>query len=252
MMLLAKGAGKPRSHFSLIGDHNWCLARPEEGKLVTEIAVRRLDYGYFVRPGAEMADGTARVEPCLGYLVDHPDGLLLFDTGMGARPDVDAHYRPRRQTLAEALAGVGPRLRRRGGPLRATHHRRRARALLDAAAGDVELTALVRAGARLDPRLALRALTYALPVSWTAGHAFTVQVSVDGETTTLEVGGGGLRLAEAPPSGVPTARLRLTRAAFDALLAGDEPDADGVVVEGDRTAVRTVRGWTDRLRTESR
>jgi N-acyl homoserine lactone hydrolase len=47
------------------------------------------------------------VEACLGYLVKHPRGLLLVDTGMGSHPEVDAHYRPRRRPLAQALAGVG-------------------------------------------------------------------------------------------------------------------------------------------------
>lgn len=69
-----------------------------------------MNYGYFVRPAAEAGTGAARVEPCLGYLIDHPDGLLLFDTGMGSDPDVDAHYRPSRQPLATALAAAGARL----------------------------------------------------------------------------------------------------------------------------------------------
>ncbi|MDT0261448.1 N-acyl homoserine lactonase family protein [Jatrophihabitans lederbergiae] len=72
--------------------------------------VRRLDFGYFVRPADETGTGRARVEPCLGYLVDHPDGLLLMDTGMGAHPHVDAHYRPARRDLPGALADVGVRL----------------------------------------------------------------------------------------------------------------------------------------------
>jgi N-acyl homoserine lactone hydrolase len=50
------------------------------------------------------------VEPCLGYVVRHRDGVLLFDTGMGSRPDVDAHYRPRRTGLEEALRNSGLRL----------------------------------------------------------------------------------------------------------------------------------------------
>jgi N-acyl homoserine lactone hydrolase len=74
---------------------------------VRPVAVSRLDYGYFVRPAAETGTGTVRVEPCLGYLVRHPDGLLLFDTGMAADPEVDDWYRPRRTGVAEALAGVG-------------------------------------------------------------------------------------------------------------------------------------------------
>lgn len=66
-----------------------------------------MDFGYFVRPAEETGTGAPRVEPCLGYVVDHPDAVLLFDTGMGSHPDVDAHYRPRRRPLAAALARSG-------------------------------------------------------------------------------------------------------------------------------------------------
>lgn len=76
---------------------------------MTNVAVRRIDFGYFVRPAEETATGAARVEPCLGYLVDHPHGLVLLDTGMGDGPDVDAHYRPARRPLAVALADAGVR-----------------------------------------------------------------------------------------------------------------------------------------------
>ncbi|MDT7536855.1 MAG: N-acyl homoserine lactone hydrolase [Actinomycetota bacterium] len=65
--------------------------------------VRRVDFGYFVRPASETGTGGPRVEACLGYLVEHVDGLLLFDTGMGSHPEVDAQYRPRRRSLPEAL-----------------------------------------------------------------------------------------------------------------------------------------------------
>ena len=72
-----------------------------------ELAVRRIDFGYFVRPAAETATGVPQAEPVLGYLVSHPAGLLLVDTGMGSHPDVDAHYRPRRRGLDAALASAG-------------------------------------------------------------------------------------------------------------------------------------------------
>lgn len=75
-----------------------------------QVTVRRIDFGYFVRPAAETGTGRPRVEPCLGYLVRHPGGVLLFDTGMGAHRDVDAHYRPRRTGLTEALAAPGAAL----------------------------------------------------------------------------------------------------------------------------------------------
>jgi N-acyl homoserine lactone hydrolase len=74
---------------------------------MSPITVHRLDYGYFVRPAAETGTGSPRVEPCLGYLVRHPDGLLLFDTGMGSDPEVDQWYRPRRTPVADALAALG-------------------------------------------------------------------------------------------------------------------------------------------------
>ena len=75
-----------------------------------DATVRRVDFGYFIRPAEETGTGAPRVEPCLGYLVRHPDGVVLLDTGMGAHPDVDAHYRPRRRDLAAALAGAGSTL----------------------------------------------------------------------------------------------------------------------------------------------
>lgn len=74
---------------------------------MADLAVRRVDFGYFVRPPAETGTGEPQVEPCLGYLVNHPAGLLLVDTGMGSHPDVDAHYRPRRRSLNLALTDVG-------------------------------------------------------------------------------------------------------------------------------------------------
>jgi len=74
------------------------------------VTVRRVDFGYFVRPAEETGTGMLRVEPCLGYLVEHPGGVLLFDTGMGSHPEVDARYRPRRRPLTEALTSAGAQL----------------------------------------------------------------------------------------------------------------------------------------------
>ncbi len=77
---------------------------------MSSISVRRVDFGYFVRPGEETATGDPRVEPVLGYVIEHPDGTFLFDTGWGSDPEVDAHYRPRPIGLHDALAAVGLRL----------------------------------------------------------------------------------------------------------------------------------------------
>lgn len=74
---------------------------------MADVTVRRVDFGYFVRPGDETGTGDLAVEPCLGYVVVHPQAMMLFDTGMGSHPEIDARYRPRRTGLREALAAVG-------------------------------------------------------------------------------------------------------------------------------------------------
>jgi N-acyl homoserine lactone hydrolase len=77
---------------------------------VQDIEIFRLDFGYFLRPAEETGTGRSRVEPCLGYLLKHHEGVLLFDTGMGAHPEVDAHYQPQRRDLPTALADAGTTL----------------------------------------------------------------------------------------------------------------------------------------------
>ncbi|MFD5700471.1 MBL fold metallo-hydrolase [Streptomyces lasiicapitis] len=80
--------------------------------MATNTTVRRLDLGYFIRPAEETNGGTEpRVEPVLAHLVGHERGLLLFDTGIGhADTETEAHYRPRRRPLPEALAAAGAAL----------------------------------------------------------------------------------------------------------------------------------------------
>lgn len=73
-----------------------------------EISVRRLDLGYFIRPESETGGAGPRVEPVLAYLVRHDNGVILFDTGIGAADaGTEAHYRPRRRPLRDALGDAG-------------------------------------------------------------------------------------------------------------------------------------------------
>jgi N-acyl homoserine lactone hydrolase len=75
----------------------------------TDPSVHRLDLGYFVRPAVEAGGAEPRVEPVLAYLVRHAEGLILFDTGIGADaadPETEAHYRPQRRPLQAALASA--------------------------------------------------------------------------------------------------------------------------------------------------
>ncbi len=73
----------------------------------TDVTVRRIDFGYVIVPGAPDTGEAPHALPCLGYLVIHPDGMLLFDTGIGMSAAVDARYRPHRRLLAGALAAAG-------------------------------------------------------------------------------------------------------------------------------------------------
>jgi len=74
--------------------------------------VRRIDFGYFVRPAEETGTGKPRVEGVLGYVIEHSAGLLLFDTGLGeGDAEVDAHYRPVRRPLPDALRDAGMAIR---------------------------------------------------------------------------------------------------------------------------------------------
>jgi glyoxylase-like metal-dependent hydrolase (beta-lactamase superfamily II) len=70
--------------------------------------IRRVDFGHFIRPASETGTGNPRVESLLGYLIDHPGGLVLFDTGLGiSDEETESHYRPHRRPLAEALHRAG-------------------------------------------------------------------------------------------------------------------------------------------------
>lgn len=68
----------------------------------------RLLLGTFVRPAEETGTGQPRVEAVYAYLVRHPRGLVLLDTGLGeGDAETEAWYRPRRIPLQQALGACG-------------------------------------------------------------------------------------------------------------------------------------------------
>ena len=70
--------------------------------------VHRLDLGFFVRPATETGTGQPRVEAVYGYLVNHPELTVVFDTGIGAAdPETEAHYQPHRRPLDLACGEAG-------------------------------------------------------------------------------------------------------------------------------------------------
>jgi N-acyl homoserine lactone hydrolase len=70
--------------------------------------IARVLLGTFVRPAEETGTGQPRMEAVYGYLIRHPHGVALLDTGLGAGdPDTEAWYRPQRVALPDALSRQG-------------------------------------------------------------------------------------------------------------------------------------------------
>ncbi|HZH23705.1 MAG TPA: hypothetical protein VEY49_02280 [Solirubrobacteraceae bacterium] len=155
-------------------------------------------------------------------------------------------------TLAELLAGLQKRMGRWIGSVRVQGRRRDAEALRDAlVACDLDLASAARAGADLEPDLVWRALAHAIDPAWTRGHTFTVAQEIAGPRPlrwhVAVRDGAPVTVARRAPVAPPDAVVSMSRATFACLLR-DEPVPGGArpVIRGDRAAVATLKGWTDR------
>ena len=73
-----------------------------------EIRVERIHYGFLVAP--EGTRDAGQPIPVVGYVVRHPDGLFLFDTGFAPIDDgTRERYHPQAVNVEQALAGMGLR-----------------------------------------------------------------------------------------------------------------------------------------------
>ena len=176
-----------------------------------------------------------------------PGGAGVGGSGSGARVAASAH------DLAQALAGHPPRIGRFGrirvsGPRSV---RRQLTGLLDT---DLSLEEALRAGAHIDPTLALRFLCYAVPAAWTRGHRFTVAqtiVGAAGEHTVFLTAADarGLTCSTDEPRRPPDATVTLSAAAFRTLMLGDVPaTGERPATRGDHRAAEQLRAWADRVR----
>ena len=82
--------------------------------------ITRLMLGTFVRPPEETGTGAPRVEVVLAYVVRHPDGVLLFDTGLGDGRRGDRGVVPADPSAAARRAAGGRAVARRRRPGRRT------------------------------------------------------------------------------------------------------------------------------------
>lgn len=75
--------------------------------MVSLDGIRRVLFGHFTFPDDGDLRAGEKVVVC-GYLVDHPDGLVLLDTGIAqGNAEVEELYHPVRRPLNEALATTG-------------------------------------------------------------------------------------------------------------------------------------------------
>lgn len=77
--------------------------------MIDPAGIHRLRMGYVIAPpGGPVPEGEL-VQLC-AYVIVHPRGVLLWDTGIGEHPEVDEAFRPVRWSLDSRLADIGLRL----------------------------------------------------------------------------------------------------------------------------------------------
>jgi N-acyl homoserine lactone hydrolase len=89
--------------------HTLAHAQKPASAVIKAADITRVHYGYIVVP--EDAPDAGQPRPVTGFVIDHPDGLLLFDTGMSEfDEETEAVYHPRRRWAGEALreSGIDP------------------------------------------------------------------------------------------------------------------------------------------------
>jgi hypothetical protein len=164
----------------------------------------------------------------------------------------DFHLTADAVILAELLAGVEHRIGRFFGPVRVRGRKRRVKQLKALPSSTATLAEIAHAGARLDPGLVYRLLSYAIHPSWTRGHDFTIAQEVTGappETWYLTArDGAGVTASGTAPAEPPDATVTMSRQVFDRLLR-QEPIPSGrlPVVRGDHAAVAAMHAWTLRV-----
>lgn len=72
-------------------------------------SIVRFDLAVVELPDTHPAAHLGRKVPVYGYCIQHPDGPILVDTGVGFGNEfIDDLYRPQRQVLGELLDRAGP------------------------------------------------------------------------------------------------------------------------------------------------
>ena len=174
--------------------------------------------------------------------------------GPRGRGEAEFHLRADALTVAELLAGVGPRPGR-FGRARVSGGRRKLRPLEPVLDTQLGLEEVVRAGAELEPALVLRCLAYAIPPAWTRGHRFTIAQTITGgdrpDTVYLTaLDGRGMAVSTHSPPAAPDATVVISREAFQRLMRGEAPPpGERPITRGDHRAAAQLRAWAERVRT---
>ncbi|MGK5678821.1 N-acyl homoserine lactonase family protein [Actinoplanes sp. URMC 104] len=205
---------------------------------VMDIDVRRVDFGYLVRPAEETGTGEARVEPVFGYLIEHPEaGRILVDTGMGGDAEVDAWYRPRRVALAAALQKAGARVEDISAVVNCHLH-------FDHCGGNRELVGRPVFAQRAELGLARAAESHTLPEL--VDHPGSRIEELDGEAEIAP----GVFVVPTPGHTAGHQSLVVTRGDGTLIVAGQSHDNASLFtsdVLGRHAGVGAQPAWLDRL-----
>ena len=170
-----------------------------------------------------------------------------------SRRQAQMHVTVHALTLAELLAGRERRVGRLLSPVRVRGSRRPLEALAQLARSSPGLAEVARAGAVVEPELAISVLPHLVGPVDTEGHAFTVAHELRDDTprtwyVTVD-GRRGLRVSDSPPDGGCDARVTMSRSAYERLMRADALDTQHKPwVRGDFAAVETLRRWIDAAR----
>jgi len=173
------------------------------------------------------------------------------------RKDAEFRLHADTEALVSLVSGAPWRRARRKGKLDARRGGRKARVGL-AALGTMPLSFAVaaRAGLALDVDLPYRVLAKAVDPAWLGEQEFLIAHEVTdapGQVYVKAAGSRGLVVSVDPPSELPVATVRSSKAAVLPLVTGEPvPAGDKPALRGDAHALALLREWTSRAQRMSR
>ena len=104
---LAAGIGAARTARSFAHEPARCNSGRYHAPMIDASDIVRLRMGYGVIAAEEAPERAGELLMLCAYVIRHPNGIFLWDTGIGEHPEVERIFHPVRWPLEEQLRGVG-------------------------------------------------------------------------------------------------------------------------------------------------